>query len=54
MVGRIEARLKDLGITLPGPMAPIVNYVPYIVAGNLVSIAGKAQPRVADIPFLGE
>ena len=29
MVGRIEARLKDLGITLPGPMAPIVNYVPY-------------------------
>ena len=41
MTGRIDARLKELGVTLPSPMAPIANWVRYIVAGNLVSISGQ-------------
>jgi enamine deaminase RidA (YjgF/YER057c/UK114 family) len=37
----IEARLKDLGITLPAPPAPVAAYVPFTVAGKLVHIAGQ-------------
>src|ERR1044071_9061319 len=41
MSGKIEARLKELGIELPEPTAPLANYVPFTVAGNLVFIAGQ-------------
>ncbi|MGE0226361.1 MAG: RidA family protein [Acetobacteraceae bacterium] len=41
MAGNIETRLAELGITLPRPMAPIANYVPYVVTGNLVVISGQ-------------
>ena len=41
MAGRIEARLKELGIELPQPTAPLANYVPFTVAGNIVFIAGQ-------------
>ena len=41
MSGRIEARLKELGIELPEPGAPVANYVPYTVSGNLVVVSGQ-------------
>jgi enamine deaminase RidA (YjgF/YER057c/UK114 family) len=41
MSGRVEAKLKQLGIELPEPAAPIANYVPYTVSGNLVFISGQ-------------
>ena len=41
MSGRIEATLKRLGIELPEPSAPIANYVPYTVSGNLVFVSGQ-------------
>jgi enamine deaminase RidA (YjgF/YER057c/UK114 family) len=41
MSGRVEARLKQLGIELPEPSAPIANYVPYTVSGNLVFVSGQ-------------
>lgn len=41
MAGRIEAKLKELGISLPTPTAPIANYVPYVQTGNLVVISGQ-------------
>lgn len=37
----VEQRLKDMGITLPSPPAPAANYVPYVVTGNLVFVAGQ-------------
>jgi enamine deaminase RidA (YjgF/YER057c/UK114 family) len=37
----IEQRLTDLGLTLPEPMAPVANYVPYVVSGNQVFISGQ-------------
>ena len=37
----IEKRLKDLGIALPAPPAPVAAYVPFTVAGNIVHIAGQ-------------
>lgn len=42
-----EARLKELGITLPEVPAPVANYLPYRVAGNLLFLAGQG-PRAAD------
>lgn len=41
MSGRIEARLRELGVALPTPPAPAANYVPYTVSGNLVFVAGQ-------------
>ena len=37
----IEKRLADLGLTLPEAAAPVANYVPYVVSGNLVFISGQ-------------
>ena len=42
-----EARLKQLGITLPQVPAPVANYLPYRVAGNLLFLAGQG-PRSAE------
>lgn len=41
MAGRIDAKLKELGIVLPTPTAPIANYVPFVVTGHLVVISGQ-------------
>jgi len=35
-----ETRLRELGITLPTPDAPIANYVKAVRTGNLVFLAG--------------
>lgn len=37
----IDARLKDLGIDLPEPAAPVANYVAYVQTGNLIFISGQ-------------
>lgn len=42
-----EARLAELGITLPSATAPIANYVNAVRSGNLVFLAGKG-PRKPD------
>ena len=36
-----EAKLKELGIVLPAPGAPIANYVNAVQTGNLLFLAGK-------------
>jgi enamine deaminase RidA (YjgF/YER057c/UK114 family) len=41
MSGKIEARLGELRIELPEATAPMANYVPFTVTGNLVFIAGQ-------------
>lgn len=41
MAGRIDARLRELGVTLPTPMAPIANYVPFVITGDLVFVSGQ-------------
>ena len=42
-----EAKLKELGITLPDPPQPVANYVNGVRTGNLIFLAGKG-PRYAD------
>jgi len=51
----IEARLKELGIELPPAAAPVANYVPFAIDGNLIVISGQV-PRDADgnLAFVGK
>jgi enamine deaminase RidA (YjgF/YER057c/UK114 family) len=42
-----EAKLKELGITLPEPPKPVANYVNGVRTGNLIFLAGKG-PKHAD------
>ena len=54
MTGRIEATLAELGITLPRPMQPIANYVPYVVTGNLVAVSGQVPAIDGKIAITGK
>ena len=54
MSGKIEARLKELGIELPQPAAPVANYVPYTVSGNLVFVSGQLCQWNGELRFVGK
>lgn len=43
MAGRVEARLQELGITLPTPPAPVASYVPFQVVGAIVHVSGQVS-----------
>jgi enamine deaminase RidA (YjgF/YER057c/UK114 family) len=38
-----ETRLADLGLTLPEPVRPVANYVPFVRVGDLVHISGQVS-----------
>jgi enamine deaminase RidA (YjgF/YER057c/UK114 family) len=42
-MSKVEQRLAAAGITLPSPVAPIANYVPFVRSGNLVHISGQVS-----------
>jgi enamine deaminase RidA (YjgF/YER057c/UK114 family) len=54
MAGQVEAKLAELGITLPRPMAPIANYVPYVVTGSLVVVSGQVPAIDGKIAITGK
>ena len=41
MAGTVENKLKELGIALKSPPAPMANYVPFVRTGNLLTISGQ-------------
>jgi enamine deaminase RidA (YjgF/YER057c/UK114 family) len=47
MNGKVEARLASLGIALPGAPNPVANYLPSLLAGNLLFISGQIS-KAAD------
>jgi len=54
MSGKIEARLNELGIELPQPAAPVANYVPFTVSGNLVFVSGQICQWNGELRFVGK
>ncbi|HVB15802.1 MAG TPA: RidA family protein [Stellaceae bacterium] len=54
MSAGIEARLRELGIELPLPAAPVANYVPFAIAGHLVFIAGQICQWNGELRFVGK
>jgi enamine deaminase RidA (YjgF/YER057c/UK114 family) len=41
MTHSIEAKLTELGLSLPSAPAPAANYVPFVQVGNLVHVSGQ-------------
>ena len=54
MAGRIEAHLAELNIALPQAATPVANYVPYVVSGPLVFLAGQVTVWNGEIRFVGK
>ena len=54
MSGKIEARLKELGLDIPTPAAPAANYVPFVVSGRQVFIAGQITLWNGDLKHVGK
>ena len=52
-MGRIDDRLKELGITLPPVTVPLASYVPAVRTGNLVYTAGQIS-RSAEKDWKGK
>ncbi len=54
MAGQVDARLKELGITIPEAAAPAANYVPYTVSGNQVFVSGQVPFVDGKIQYQGK
>lgn len=50
----IANRLKELNITLPQPAAAAANYVPYVLHGNMLVIAGQLPIEGGEKKFIGK
>ena len=53
-MGRVEARLAELGVTLPKPMTPLANYVPFVRHTGLVVVSGQIPARDGAVAFTGK
>lgn len=49
-----DARLAALKIELPHPAAPAANYVPTVIAGNLLFVAGQITIFNGELRHLGK
>ncbi|MFN4166379.1 MAG: RidA family protein [Ferrovibrio sp.] len=49
-----DARLAALKIELPNPAAPAANYVPTVIAGNLLFVAGQITIFNGEVRYLGK
>ncbi len=53
-MNNIDARLSELGIELPTAMAPVANYVPYVVTGDLVVVSGQLPAVDGKVAVVGK
>lgn len=52
-MSRIDGRLKELGIELPAPPAPVASYVPFVTVGNVVFISGQVTMAADGLKHVG-
>jgi enamine deaminase RidA (YjgF/YER057c/UK114 family) len=50
----VETRLKEQGIELPTPVAPVANYVPFVISGNLLFLAGQLPMKEGKLLAIGK
>ena len=53
-MGKVEARLKSLGIELPQPSKPGANYVPFVRSGNLIFVTGQLSQWNGERRYVGK
>ena len=53
-MGKISAKLRELGVELPLAAKPVANYVPWVLSGNLVFVAGQIPLLNGKPQFLGQ
>ena len=53
-VGRIDARLAELGLVLPDVVPPQASYVPAVLSGGLVWTAGQLPMVDGTLPATGK
>jgi enamine deaminase RidA (YjgF/YER057c/UK114 family) len=41
----IQSRLKEMGVTLPTPTAPVANYVPFVLSGSMLYVSGQLPAK---------
>ena len=49
-----EAKLSDLGLTLPASPQPVANYVPVVRTGNLLFLSGVLPSRDGQLVMTGK
>ncbi len=49
----VEARLKELNIVLPAPPSPVASYVPYVISGRNVYVAGQVTLTPEGLKYVG-
>jgi len=54
MAGKVDARLKELGITVPEAAAPVANYVGFVQSGNLVFVSGQVPLKDGKFHYQGK
>ncbi len=52
-MNEFDLKLKELGIVLARPAAPVANYVPWAKSGHLVYVAGQLPLRDGKVEGLG-
>ncbi len=54
MAGRVDGRLKELGLELPVPSKPGANYVPFVRTGDLFFLTGQLSQWNGERRFVGK
>jgi enamine deaminase RidA (YjgF/YER057c/UK114 family) len=42
-MSKVDNRLRELGVDLPAPPAPVASYVPFVEVGGIVYISGQVS-----------
>ena len=53
MSTKIHDRLKSLNIVLPKAAAPVANYLPFVISGNLLFTSGQLPSKDGKLLFTG-
>ncbi|MCT1367938.1 RidA family protein [Kocuria sp. HSID16901] len=51
---QVEARLKDMGLTVPEVATPVASYVPAVISGQYVYTSGQIPVQNGEFAFKGK